>query len=117
MRNFGTYRVPGVPAFQDSEGFLPYPPLGERGPLPYVTGMSVALQHETMRREIRRTQHLERKMGEVIRFVSKSERERIRLIRDARAIYDSIFPSADPEQRDDLASGTRVNRNDGGSLS
>jgi hypothetical protein len=31
-------------------------------------------------------------MGEVIRFVSKSERERIRLIREARAIYDSVFP-------------------------
>ena len=35
-------------------------------------------------------------MGEVIRFVSKSERERDRLIREARAIYDSIFPPADP---------------------
>ncbi|WP_164718815.1 MULTISPECIES: hypothetical protein [Bradyrhizobium] len=35
-------------------------------------------------------------MGEVIRFVSKSERERMRLIQEARAIYDSIFPSADP---------------------
>jgi len=34
-------------------------------------------------------------MGEVIQFVSKSERERARLIREARAIYDSIFPPAD----------------------
>jgi hypothetical protein len=34
-------------------------------------------------------------MGEVIRFVSRSERERARLIREAHAIYDSIFP-ADP---------------------
>jgi hypothetical protein len=34
-------------------------------------------------------------MGEVVRFVSKSERERDRLIREARAIYDSIFPPAD----------------------
>jgi hypothetical protein len=34
-------------------------------------------------------------MGEVIRFVPKSERERSRLIREARAIYDSIFPPAD----------------------
>ena len=34
-------------------------------------------------------------MGEVIRFVPKSELERIRLIREARAIYDSIFPPAD----------------------
>ena len=37
-------------------------------------------------------------MGEVIRFVSKSERERLRLIREARAIYDSIFPPAVPER-------------------
>jgi hypothetical protein len=35
-------------------------------------------------------------MGEVIRFVPNSERERARLIRDARAIYDSIFPPAGP---------------------
>jgi hypothetical protein len=35
-------------------------------------------------------------MGEVVRFVPKSERERARLVRDARAIYDSIFPPADP---------------------
>jgi|GEM_PF-1008576 hypothetical protein len=31
---------------------------------------------------------------DVIRFVSKSELERERLIREARAIYDSIFPPA-----------------------
>jgi hypothetical protein len=35
-------------------------------------------------------------MGDIIRFVPKSERERARLIREARAIYDSIFPPADP---------------------
>jgi len=35
-------------------------------------------------------------MGEVIRFIPKSERERVRLIREARAIYDGIFPAADP---------------------
>jgi hypothetical protein len=41
-------------------------------------------------------------MGEVVRFVPKSERERIRLIREARALYDSVFPRADPvsEKRD-----------------
>jgi hypothetical protein len=33
-------------------------------------------------------------MGEVIRFVPKSELERARLIKEARAIYDRIFPSA-----------------------
>ena len=37
-------------------------------------------------------------MGEVIRFVPKSELERARLIREARAIYDSIFPPAAPDR-------------------
>ena len=36
-------------------------------------------------------------MGEVIRFIPKSERERARLIREACAIYDGIFPAADLE--------------------
>ncbi|MDI3562049.1 hypothetical protein [Bradyrhizobium sp. Arg816] len=31
-------------------------------------------------------------MTNVVRFVPKSELERQRLIREARAIYDSIFP-------------------------
>ncbi len=35
-------------------------------------------------------------MGEVIPFVSKAERERIRLIKEARAIYDSVFPPDGP---------------------
>jgi hypothetical protein len=41
-------------------------------------------------------------MGEVVRFIPKSERERARLIQEARAIYDSIFPPADrlSEQQD-----------------
>ena len=41
-------------------------------------------------------------MGEVIQFISKAERERIRLIREARAIYDGVFPPSDSvnEQRD-----------------
>ena len=44
----------------------------------------------------------ESKLGEVVRFVPKSELERARLIREARAIYASIFPAAEPvgEQRD-----------------
>lgn len=61
-------------------------------------------------------------MGEVIRFVSKSERERARLIREARAIYDSIFPPADPlgERHHKAAIGYAVsgaNRGDGDLLS
>jgi hypothetical protein len=41
-------------------------------------------------------------MGQVIRFVPRSERERARLIREAGAIYDSIVPQSDPvrEQRE-----------------
>ena len=33
-------------------------------------------------------------MGEVVQLISRSERERGQLIRRARAIYDSIFPSS-----------------------
>ncbi|MBR0757953.1 hypothetical protein JQ604_37720 [Bradyrhizobium jicamae] len=32
-------------------------------------------------------------MGEIIRFIPKSELERARLIREARANYERIFPS------------------------
>jgi hypothetical protein len=63
-------------------------------------------------------------MGEVIRFVPKSERERARLVREARAIYDSIFPPADPvsEQQDKAPishtiSGGNAHRSDGVLLS
>ena len=63
-------------------------------------------------------------MGEVIQFVPKSERERARLVREARAIYDSIFPPADPvRERQDkasishAASGAKAHRSDGGLLS
>ena len=35
-------------------------------------------------------------MSEVIQFIPKSERELARLIRRARATYNSIFPPADP---------------------
>ena len=49
-----------------------------------------------------RRRHLEKDMGEVVRFISKSDRERLRLTREARATYDSVFRSADPldEQQD-----------------
>ncbi|MCK1386148.1 hypothetical protein [Bradyrhizobium sp. 21] len=53
-------------------------------------------------------------MGEVIQFVSKSERERERLIREARAIYDSIFPSAVPASEQQAGAGVR--RSDGGNF-
>ena len=48
-------------------------------------------------------------MGQVIQFVSRSERERIRLIQEARAIYDSIFPQADPANEEQSGAGTRHN--------
>jgi hypothetical protein len=53
-------------------------------------------------------------MGEVIQFVSRSERERLRLIREARAIYNSIFPPADP---DVAVGGDNGHRSDGGKSS
>jgi hypothetical protein len=63
-------------------------------------------------------------MGEIIRFVPKSERERARLIQEARAIYDSIFPPADPvsEQQDKVpisrrVSGANAHRSEGVLLS
>ncbi|WGD48655.1 hypothetical protein QA641_23690 [Bradyrhizobium sp. CB1650] len=37
-------------------------------------------------------------MGDIVRFIPKSELERARLIREARAIYDSIFPPDDPDR-------------------
>ncbi len=58
-------------------------------------------------------------MGEVVRFISRSELERMRSIREARAIYDSIFPSTDPisEQRNSAsgihrAGGANANLSD-----
>ena len=36
-------------------------------------------------------------MGEIVRLVTRAERERERLIREARAIYDAVFPPADPD--------------------
>jgi hypothetical protein len=63
-------------------------------------------------------------MGEIIRFVPKSEREQRRLVREARAIYDGIFPPADPvSEKQNKApvshtvSGANAHRSDGGLLS
>ncbi len=52
-------------------------------------------------------------MGEIAGFVPKSELERIRLIREARAIYDSIFPPTDavgerPDDRPGKDDSTRL---------
>jgi hypothetical protein len=42
-------------------------------------------------------------MSEVVRFIPKSDLERIRLIQEARAIYERVFPPVDPvrKPRDD----------------
>ena len=52
-------------------------------------------------------------MGEIAGFVPKSELERIRLIGEARAIYDSIFPPTDavgerPDDRPGKGDATRL---------
>ncbi|MBW7966278.1 hypothetical protein [Bradyrhizobium sp. BR 10261] len=46
-------------------------------------------------------------MGQIVQFVSKSERERLRLIQEARAIYDSIFPPTDPGSEQSSGADTR----------
>jgi len=48
-------------------------------------------------------------MGEVVRFVSKAERERLRLIQEARAMYDSVFPPSINAQRDNTTIAQTVN--------
>ena len=50
-------------------------------------------------------------MGDVVGFIPRSERERIRLIREARAIYDSIFPSANSvtKQSEGTPTGHTIN--------
>ena len=52
-------------------------------------------------------------MGEVIRFIPRSERERTSLSREARAIYDSIFPPADPVSEKQMAGSSNAHRSDG----
>jgi hypothetical protein len=61
---------------------------------------------------------LAQEMGDVIRFIPKSERERANLIREARAIYEGIFPPMDSEPRNAApvsrtGSGTNAYRRDG----
>lgn len=52
-------------------------------------------------------------MSDVIRFISKAERERARLIQEARAIYDGIFPPGEPAgQQRDVNPGTGASVNE-----
>ncbi|WP_284273572.1 hypothetical protein [Bradyrhizobium iriomotense] len=56
---------------------------------------------------MRPVQNLSGASEEVVPFVSKAERERARLIREARAIYDHIFPPVGPlgAQQDKMRGG------------
>ena len=51
-------------------------------------------------------------MGEVIRFVPKAERERLRLIKDCPAIYDGVFLSEVIGGRSDGATTIDARRGD-----
>ena len=68
-----------------------------------------------------RRSRLVHNLGEVLRFIPRPERERARLIGEARAIYDNIFPPADPviEQAPagQTASGANAHRSDWNLLS
>jgi hypothetical protein len=54
-------------------------------------------------------------MGDISRLIPKSELERLRLIREARAIYDSIFPPATSvgEQSDGRSTHSTLPRSSG----
>jgi hypothetical protein len=93
-------------SFQNLGGFFPiYFPV-DTGPSPHF---------RTNTPLPRGAKHPEANMGEVIRFIPKAERERIRLIREARAMYDSVFPSSDSADKTPIshtASGAHVRRGD-----
>ena len=73
--------------------------------------MGEIIQFEAELKRVRLVQSAPGASGkEVIRFVSRSERERARLIREARAIYDRIFPPTEA-QHDHLATGNATNAN------
>jgi hypothetical protein len=56
-------------------------------------------------------------MGKVIPFVSKSDGELARLIREARAIYNSVFPSvelvSEKDRESHIVGGVDAYRSDG----
>ena len=93
-------RLPDWPAGSAMDRICPGLPDG-------LGGTIFALQHEA---RIPLNLHPGEPVGDVVRFVPKSELERARLIREARAIYDSIFPPADAStpaerEREDAPSG------------
>jgi hypothetical protein len=62
---------------------------------PRMLCYNITLQAKSARASGGRSNKVEMPMGDIVRLVLKSELERIRLIREARAIYDSIFPQSD----------------------
>ena len=72
-------------------------------------GGIIRLDPELKRVGLDRNRH-EASMGQVVRFVSRSEHERARLVREARAIYDGIFPPTDPPKarRDEEPGGRQA---------
>jgi hypothetical protein len=83
------------------------------GRLPiYAAGDARSSTHFTAKTPPERgTLQQEANMGEVVRFVSRAERERLHLIREARAMYDSVFPSSQSinAQRDKTTIAQAVN--------
>ena len=75
-----------APTFHASVGLFPICPSVEAPITTYFVsqdaGVGAAFQSEVT-------------MAEIIQFIPKTERERTRLIREARAMYESVFPSAD----------------------
>jgi hypothetical protein len=55
-------------------------------------GCLARCSHLLLKQNVRLGAH----MGEILRFIPKAELERARLVREARATYESIFPPADP---------------------
>jgi hypothetical protein len=69
-----------------------------QGGKPHFNGWRIGLAWHDIRFAVLMysLEYLEPPMGEVVRFVPKAELERARLIREARANYERIFPPADP---------------------
>jgi hypothetical protein len=64
---------------------------------PHFPGYRIALPWHDIRFAVPAysLEYPEPPMGEVVRFIPKAELERARLIREARDIYEHIFPPAD----------------------
>src|SRR5690242_19671105 len=59
--------------------------------------------HDVRMNGVTLTSHEGVRMGDVIRFVSKADLERARLVREARANYESVFPTGTASDADKTA--------------